>query len=84
MQVAAHVANRRDPVGEKQRQKEVAATGRFAGTGEMQVKIGESRNQEFIGAVNNLRVLRKLRRRRGRDRLNFLIGDYDGDVALRS
>jgi hypothetical protein len=46
----------------------------------MQMKVGKARDQKFVGGVNDLSVFWELCRRRGRNRLNFLIGDHDSDI----
>ena len=79
---STHVANRGDAVGDEKREDEFAAAGRFSGTGEVKVHVGEAGNKEFAGGVEDLGAARNAGRRRGTDRSDVLIGNQDGPVRL--
>ncbi len=50
-------------------------------TGEVKMKIGETRNQELPGGVDDLCVLRRLHRPGRCDRLNLFVSDNHGHVG---
>ncbi len=53
IQIAAHIAHRRNSVSKKQGKNEFAAARRFARAGEMDVHVDEAGNQKFSGGVES-------------------------------
>ena len=81
--VAAHVADGGDSVGDEKREDEFAAAGWFACAGEMDVHVGQARDQEFAGGVDDAGAVRDLYGRVWAYCEDFFGVDQDGGVWLR-
>src|SRR5262249_3695396 len=84
VEVAAHVANADDSVGEKQRQKDLLAPGWIRiHTGQMDVHVPQAGDQDFAGSVDASSVLWDFQTGCWADRDDTAIVDHDGLIGPR-
>ncbi len=84
IKITAHVADRGDPVRKQERKYEFAAYCRFAGAGEMDVHINESRNKKFSSNIESLCAARDGNGFRRADRRDFFVSNENRHVRLGS
>lgn len=80
--LAADVANGGDAIGDEQWKNEFAAAGGFAGTGEVDMHVGEAGNEELAGGVEDRSIGRHRRGCGGTDGGNLLADDDDSRIGF--
>ena len=80
--VAAHVADGGDSVGDEKREDEFAAAGWFACAHQVDVHIGQARDQEFAGGVDDAGAGGDFESGVWAYGVDFFVIDQDGGVWL--
>ena len=81
---SAHVSDRGDSIGNEKRKDELAAAARFARASKVNMHIGKARDEEFAGAIEDLRTRWNRDGFRGSHRGDVLVGDQHHHIRQRS